>query len=107
MNNYAEGKFIKNYTSFWPKKTFNKIINLNLLNSDAFINNVVGDKKKLEKENNYIAKSMKFYNKNYEDLMKEGMLNRFDNVTYKTIKKEQRIDQREMEKFLRNYQNNN
>ena len=105
MNHYADGKFIKNYTSFWPKKSFNKIINLNLLNSDAFINNVVGDKKKLEKENNYIAKSMKFYNKNYEDLMKEGMLKKFDNVTYKTIRKEQKIDQKDMEKFLRNYQN--
>ena len=107
MNNYTNGKFIKNYTSFWPKKTYNKIINLNLLNSDAFINNVIGDKKKLEKENNYIAKSMKFYNKNYDDLMKEGMLHRFDNVTYKTIKKENRFDQKDMEKFLRNYQSNN
>ena len=31
MNNFAEGKFISNYTSFWPKKSFNKIVNLNLL----------------------------------------------------------------------------
>ena len=50
---------------------------------------------------------MKFYNKNYDDLMKEGMLHRFDNVTYKTIKKENRFDQKDMEKFLRNYQSNN
>ena len=43
---------------------------------------------------------MKFYNKNYEDLMKEGMLNRFDNVTYKTIKKNNSVDMKEMENFL-------
>ena len=26
MNHYSDGKFIKNYTSFWPKKSFNKIL---------------------------------------------------------------------------------
>ena len=104
MNNYAEGKFRSNFTSFWPKKSFNKIVNLNLLNSDTFLSNILGDKNKIQKENNYIAKSMRFYKKNYEDLMKEGMLNRFDNVTYKTIKKENKIDPKELEKFLKNYQ---
>ena len=32
MNDYAEGKFRTNFTSFLPKKKFNKIVNLNLLN---------------------------------------------------------------------------
>ena len=68
------------------------------------MSNILGDKNKIQKENNYIAKSMRFYKKNYEDLMKEGMLNRFDNVTYKTIKKENKIDPKELEKFLKNYQ---
>ena len=105
MNNYAEGKFRTNYTSFWPKKSFNKIVNLNLLNSKQFIENAFGDKKQLEKGNDYIAKSMKFYNKNYDDLMKESLLSRFDNVTYKTIKKENKIDQKDVEKFLKNFDN--
>ena len=48
---------------------------------------------------------MKFYNKNYDDLMKESLLSRFDNVTYKTIKKENKIDQKDVEKFLKNFDN--
>ena len=105
MNNYSDGKFRTNYTSFWPKKSFNKIVNLNLMNSEQFVENALGNKKEIESNNNYIAKSMKFYNKNYEDLMKESLLSRFDNVTFKTIKKENVIDQRDVEKFLKNIDN--
>ena len=43
---------------------------------------------------------MKFYNKNYEDLLKDELLSRFDNVTYKTIKKNYSVDMKEMENFL-------
>ena len=65
MNNYAEGKFNQSQTSFWPKKSFNKIINLNLLNSEKFIENVGlknGEAGGASNEaNEYIQKSMKFY----------------------------------------------
>ena len=104
MNNFAEGKFITGYTSFWPKKSFNKIVNLNLLNSDAFLANLTSDQKSFKESNNYVAKSMKFYHKNYEDLLKEGLLNKFDNVTYKTIKPNINIDLKNMDKFLENYE---
>ena len=104
MNNYAEGKFLSNYTSFWPKKSFNKIINLNLLNSDAFISNFVNDKNKIKSSGNYIARSIKFYNKNFNDLMKEGMLNKFDNITLKTIRPNTKIESKDLEKFLKNYE---
>ena len=33
----------------------------------------------------YVDKSLKFYNKNFEDLLKESMLTKFDGVTYKSI----------------------
>jgi len=105
MNNFAEGKFLSNYTSFWPKKSFNKIINLNLLNSDMFISNFVNDKKKIKNSGNYIAKSIRFYNKNYKDLIKEGLLTKFDNITYKTIRPNNKIDSKDLEKFLKNYEN--
>ena len=82
MNNFAEGKFISDYSSFWPKKSFNKMINLNLLNSKTFLDNI------LTKEGNehYLKKTLNFYQKNYKVLLKEGFLNNFDNVTYKTVK---------------------
>ena len=105
MNNFAEGKFLSNYTSFWPKKSYNKIINLNLLNSDTFISNFVNDKSKIKNSGNYIAKSIRFYNKNFKDLMKEGLLTKFDNITYKTIRPNSKIDSKDLEKFLKNYEN--
>jgi hypothetical protein len=105
MNNYSEGKFLSNYTSFWPKKSFNKIINLNLLNSDTFISNFVNDKNKIKNSGNYIAKSIRFYKKNFKDLMKEGLLTKFDNITYKTIRPNNKIESKELERFLKNYEN--
>lgn len=64
MNNFSEGKFGETFTSFWPKKSYNKIINLNLLNSTKFKDNIglKGDiQAKSNDINDYIQKSMKFY----------------------------------------------
>ena len=103
MNNFAEGKFLSNYTSFWPKKSFNKIVNLNLLKSDAFLSYLVNNQSDIKNSNNYIAKSMKFYHKNYEDLLKEGMLSKFDNVTLKTIKPEIKAEYKNLDQFLEKF----
>ena len=106
MNNYAEGKFRSNYTSFWPKTSFNKIVNLNILNSETFLSNLIGCKKnlKLEGGGGSTQKSLRFYHRNFKELMKEGMLTKFDNVTFKTIRSNNKIESREMEKFLKNYE---
>ena len=82
MNNYSEGKFISNYSSFWPKKSFNKMVNLNLLNSRTFLTHMLTK----EGSENYLKRAIKFYQKNYRELLKEGLLNKFDNVTFKSIK---------------------
>ena len=103
MNNFAEGKFLSNYTSFWPKKSFNKIVNLNLIRSETFLSYLLNKQADSQKSNNYLTKSMKFYHKNYEDLLKEGMLSRFDNVTFKTIKPEIKADFKNMDKFLEKF----
>ena len=117
MNNFADGKFANTTDSFWPKKSYNKIINLNLLNSAKFLENIMNKKDEKVQEDssnanpnkelhNYIDKSLKFYNKNFEDLLKESMLNKFDSVTYKTIKRPKR-SANNLEKFLINYDQNN
>jgi len=95
MNNFAEGKFLSNYTSFWPKKSFNKIVNLNLLNSKAFLENVLNK----EGISHFLKNTLKFYRKNYKSLLKESLLNKFDNVTYKTIKPAIKPDL-DLEKFI-------
>jgi len=67
MNNFGQGKFAQTQTSFWPKKSYNKIVNLNLLSSKKFVENVglnqENDKAKINQVNDYIQKSMKFYSK--------------------------------------------
>ena len=95
MNNFAEGKFLSNYTSFWPKKSYNKIVNLNLLNSKIFLEHVLNK----EGISHFLKNTLKFYGKNYETLLKEGLLNKFDNVTYKTIKPAIKPDL-ELEKYI-------
>ena len=98
MNNFAEGKFISDYSSFWPKKSFNKIVNLNLVNSKTFLNNLLNEKG----NEHYLKKSIQFYQKNFKELMKEGLLNKFDNVTFKSIKP--RVNKElNIEKFLVNF----
>ena len=98
MNNFAEGKFISDYSSFWPKKSFNKIVNLNLVNSKTFLNNLLNEKG----NEHYLKKSIQFYQKNFKELMKEGLLNKFDNVTFKSIKPRVNKDLN-IEKFLVNF----
>ena len=88
LNNYKDRGFAKMNSSFWPKKSFNKIINLNLLKSKKFLNNVIGNQNNLLRQFKGLGTSLKFYNKNYEDIMRENFLERFDNVTYKTIKRD-------------------
>jgi hypothetical protein len=69
MNHFAEGSFSQSQSSFFPKKSFNKIVNLNLLNSKEFVESYVtnrednADNKKREL-NDFIKKSMHFYSKN-------------------------------------------
>ncbi len=111
MNNFSQGRFTKTEDSFWPKKSYNKIINLNLLNSAKFIENIMNKNSQKEKGlkgeiNAYIDKSIKFYNKNFEDLLKESMLTKFDSVTFKSIAKQKRSGH-DLDKFLMNYENAN
>jgi hypothetical protein len=102
MNNHSDAKFSTVSSSFWPKKTFNRVVELNFLNSARFKESVGLYQKGSDLDgagqvNDYVEKSMKFYSKyfidifsidkNYDDILKETMLSKFDNVTYKTIKK--------------------
>ena len=88
LNNYKNRGFAKMHSSFFPKKSFNKIVNLNLLKSKKFLNNVIGNENLFFRQFKGLGTSLRFYNKNYEDIMRDNLLERFDNVTYKTIKKD-------------------
>ena len=88
LNNYKNRGFATMNSSFWPKKSFNKIINLNLLKSKKFLNNVIGNQNNLLRQFKGLGTSLKFYSKNYEDILRENFLERFDNVTFKSIKRD-------------------
>ena len=86
MNYFADGKIRGNYNTFLPKKSYNKIVNLNLMNSNTLIDYLLINKKEAFQNNDEIIKSLKFYSKNFKDLLKETSSSKFDNITYKTIK---------------------
>ena len=71
---------------FCQKKSYNKIVNLNLMDSNTLIDYLLINKKEAFNNNNEIIKSLKFNNKNFKDLLKENTSSKFDNITYKTIK---------------------
>lgn len=85
MNNYKNRDFGNIHTSIFPKKSFNKIINLNLLRSKKFFGNIIfGERrKKLKKASPLMEKIIRFYSKNYDNILKEKDLDKFDSVTYK------------------------
>ena len=87
LNNYKNRGFAKVHSSFFPKKSFNKIVNLNLLKSKKFLNTIIKDKNVFYRQFKGLGNSLKFYNKNYEDILKDNLLEKFDNITFKTIKK--------------------
>ena len=88
LNNYKNRDFSKIHSSFFPKKSFNKIVNLNLLRSKKFLNSIMGQKKRLfYSQFKGLGNSLKFYNKNYEEIIRDNFLEKFDNITLKTIKK--------------------
>ena len=103
LNSFSNSKFIDPYTSFFPKRSFNNIINLNLINSDKGKDKYLIDEG-FELKRDILKKSLNFYHKNFDELIKEGALNKFDNVTYKTIKKEKRISHEDLQKFVINFQ---
>ena len=84
LNGYSNGYLRPSKSYFFPKKSYNNIINLNLINSNVFQNKIKNDE--VNEKINIIKNEINFNYKGYEDLIKEGALKRFDGVTYKSYK---------------------
>ena len=90
MNHFSQGRFLDYFNNpLFQKKSFNKIINLSLLNNNNKSNeNCQKDKEyQIPKFNKHFLKTINFYKMNFDNLDNESDLRKFDNVTYKTIKK--------------------
>jgi hypothetical protein len=95
MNNYENGRFFDNISSFNNKKSFNKYINLSLINdnnnNNKEINNIENDKK-LIKLKKYFNKSNEFYYNDYDELKNENDIKKFDKITFKTYNIKKTLD---------------
>ena len=92
MNGYANVGF-KTYTSsFYPKRSFNKIINYNLLNSDKFVDSNLDGLLGKMKHNKHIKKLVEYYSGDTEDEL-DNNYTKFDAITFRTIhnKKKEKI----------------
>ena len=83
LNNFSEGKYIPASNSFFPKKSYNKIVNLKMANSKAFLQKSLDED--IQKKKNEVTEKLKLEKVNLEELKVEGALNKFDNFCYKTI----------------------
>ena len=90
LNNFSNGKYIPASSTFFPKKSFNNIINVGFANSKSFKEPDTDEDilfKKLQ-----IKQKLKLNHIDYEELVNEGALSKFDNFCYKTILKKKKKD---------------
>ena len=83
LNNFAEGKYLPANNSFFPKKSYNKIINVKIVNSNLFKEKSPDED--IQNKKNHVVQKLKLEGVDYEELKTEGALNKFDNFCYKTI----------------------
>ena len=91
MNKYEDGKYIPASNSFFPKQSFNSIINVVISNSKSFKENNTDEDIQFKKKQ--IMNKLSLNHVNDKELVKEGALRKFDNFSYKTIlKKKKKTD---------------
>ena len=86
LNNYAKGKYIPASNSFFPKKSYNQIINLKMVDSNLFKKKNLDED--IQNKKNQVLKKLDLEGVNFEELKTEGALDKFDNFCYKTILRE-------------------
>ena len=84
MNGYSNVGFKTCSSSFYPKKSFNKVINYNLLNNDKFVDSNLDGLLEKMNNNKHIKKLIEIYGMNDNDEI-ESSINKFDAITYRTI----------------------
>ena len=105
LNNFSNSKFLNPSNSFWPKRSYNNIVNLNLLKNKSLNYGKYKDES-LEKQKNILKTELNFFYKDKNELIKEGALKRFDNITFKTIcrKVKDNLNKKEIEKIIKKYE---
>ena len=92
LNGYSDGKFLSTSNSFFPKSSFNSIINMSLLRDNDLKNKNMEEYKEIETEKLINRLGFKKENYiNYKNLILDGALNKFDKITFKTVNTKNKI----------------
>ena len=83
QNNFKDGKIYPLSSSFLPKQSFNRVININLINSKTFKEKTNDDY--IEEKKEFLKENISLKNKKSEikELKNSGALDKFENFTYK------------------------
>ena len=98
LNGYSKGKLGKVDSSFFPKKSFNNIVNMQIMSGKIFEDDYNIDD--INNKKDRMKNQMKFKYKSLGKLIKEGALSKFDNVTFKTIHKTKNFLNSDLNKYL-------
>ena len=107
MNNYSKSELKNYYSTFCQKKSFNKVINYELLK----IGNLNDDNSNFEKfskkfgRNQRFKTMMEFYTKNLDDNRELYTGSKFDSITLKSIKSKGILNNKEKKLFNINFDN--
>ena len=104
MNNFAGGNYLGQFSSFFPKRSFNKHINLALLNSNKIDLKSVGNGIEFRKLQNFVNKLSRMNKKEVRDLIKENNYYKFDNVSLKHVEHRGKMLKKQglLKEFLKN-----
>ena len=83
LNYFSDGKFLPAPNTFFPKKSFNKVINLNYAQSKKFKEKDVDEDIEIKKK--FLKTQINFTHKQLEKIVKEGGLSKFDNITFRSF----------------------
>ena len=87
-NNYSNRGFAMNKSSFWPKNSYNKFINLNFLKSKKMFYKALLFNKNNPNNSEILEKSLKFYFKNYDNITKSYNLPYYKKELVKSLGKD-------------------
>ena len=86
MNNFANVGFKRNFSTFHIKKSFNKMINYDLLKNEKYTNEYLGLPVDFGCDKN-MKKFMQFYSTDLDDSNRLFSTSKFDNITLKSFDK--------------------
>ena len=85
LNNYSNRGYSAAVTTFFPKKSYNNIVNYSVINSKKYMEDKKDDD--VEKKIEFLKKQVNYEQEKCEQLIKEGTINKFDKITFRTNKK--------------------